>query len=108
MPAPDCLVPAWRPFAEACERFPALREELHLELRKNRDVGAFVAPGDVPALLEFLGLNGARILAAAARAGEGALATTLLRKIKECAVYAERRGAGYLEATGVVPPDLDA
>lgn len=108
VPAPDCLVPAWRPFAEACERFPALREALHLEIRAERDVGAFVAPADVPALLEFLGLNGARILAAATRAGEGALATTLLRKIKECAVYAERRGTGYLEASGVVPPDLDA
>lgn len=104
---PDCLVPAWRLFADSCDTFPEVREGLHLELQGSRDLGAFVAPGEVPTLIEFLSLQGTRILAAAARAGEGPAATTLLRKIKECAVYAERRGFGYLEASGIVPPDLE-
>lgn len=107
VPAPDCLVPAWRPFAQACDAFPQIKEGLHLELQGPRDVGAFVAPGEVGSLVEFLAQHGTRILAAAARAGEGPAATTLLRKIKECAVYAERRGLGYLEASGIVPPDLE-
>ena len=107
VPAPDCLVPAWRLFAEACDAFPEVREGLHLELAGGRDVGAFVAPAEVGALVEFLAQHGTRILAAAARAGEGPAATTLLRKIKECAVYAERRGLGYLEVTGIAPPDLE-
>lgn len=107
VPAPDCLVPAWRLFAQACDAFPEVKEGLHLELQGPRDVGAFVAPGEVGALVEFLAQHGTRILAAAARAGEGPAATVLLRKIKECAVYAERRGLGYLEAAGIAPPDLE-
>ncbi|HEX6851330.1 MAG TPA: hypothetical protein VF139_07955 [Candidatus Polarisedimenticolaceae bacterium] len=107
VPAPDCLVPAWRLFAESCDAFPEVKEGLHLEIQGPRDVGAFVAPGEVGALVEFLTQHGTRILAAAARAGEGPAATVLLRKIKECAVYAERRGLGYLEAAGIVPPDLE-
>ena len=51
-------------------------------------------------LLTFLGDHGARIISAAARGGEGAMATALLRKIKECAVYAQRHGFGYLEGSG--------
>lgn len=105
--APDCLSPAWRLFAEACEAFPALRESMRLELTRASDVGAFVAPSEVPKLVEFLGLQGARIIAIAARAGEGAMATSLLRKIKECAVYAQRNGLGYLEASGVLPPERE-
>ena len=38
-------------------------------------------------------------------AGEGAAATTLLRQIRECAVYAQRHGCGYLEASGVLPAE---
>ena len=34
---------------------------------------------------------------------EGTTCATLLRKIRECAAYAERRGVGYLEARGVPP-----
>ncbi len=103
--APDGLVPPWRLFAETCERHPALREALHLEISGPRDLGALVLPGEVPDLLDFLGLNGARIIQAAVRAGEGPAATTLLRKIRECATYAQKRGFGYLEASGIVPPE---
>jgi hypothetical protein len=105
--APDCLSPAWRVFAGACEEYPALKESLGLELRRPRDVGAFVAPGEVGQLLVFLGDHGARIIGAATRGGEGAMATALLRKIKECAVYAQRHGCGYLEGSGILPPERD-
>ena len=105
--APECLGPAWRLFADACESFPALKERLKLEMNGPRDVGAFVAPGEIDQLLEFLGAQGARIIGAAARAGEGPMATTLLRKIKECATYAKKNGFGYLEAAGVLPPERD-
>jgi hypothetical protein len=105
--APDCLSPAWRLFAGACEEFPALKEALGLELRRERDVGAFVSPGEVGDLLRFLAESGARIISAAAREGEGPMATALLRKIKECAVYAQRRGFGYVEAAGILPPERE-
>lgn len=104
--APEVLVPAWRPFAGACEEFPALHSALHVEIRGRLDVGAFVAAEDVPALLDFLNDAGARIIQAATRQGEGPACTTLLRKIRECATYAERHRMGYLEAAGILPPDL--
>lgn len=103
--APECLVPAWRLFAELCEKYPRMKEALHLELRKPLDLGAFVGPGEIGNLLEFLNLSGAKIIQVATRAGEGPAATTLLRKIKECAVYAQKKGFGYLEACGIVPPE---
>jgi hypothetical protein len=105
--APDCLSPAWRLFAEACEAHPALRDTLKLEMSRPRDVGAFVGPGEVGQLVQFLSLHGAKIIGAAARAGEGPMATALLRKIKECAVYAQRHGFGYLEAAGILPPERE-
>lgn len=105
--APEWLVPAWRLFAETCETHPGLKEALHLELRGPRDVGAFVGPADVPRLVEFVTDHGTRIIGAATRAGEGPAATLLLRKIRECATYAARRGFGYLEASGIEPPDLE-
>ena len=106
MAPPDFTVPAWRVFSEACEEFPSLRESLHLELRGPRDVGAFVPANDVPQLLSFLSSEGARIIQVAARFGEGPACTTLLKKMRECATYAERHGMGYLETSGIVPPDL--
>jgi hypothetical protein len=105
--APDCLSPAWRIFAEACEAYPALKESLGLELKRPKDVGAFVAPGEISQLLLFLTEHGARIINAATRGGEGPMATSLLRKIKECAVYAQRHGLGYLEASGIIPPERE-
>ena len=105
--APDCLSPAWRLYAEACEAYPALKESLGLELTRAKDVGAFVAPGEVAQLVQFLSEHGARIINAAARGGEGPMATALLRKIKECAVYAQRHGLGYLEASGIVPAERE-
>ena len=107
VPAPEALGPAWRVYAEACESFPALKKALGLELSRPRDVGAFVTPGDIGELLRFLAEQGARIISAAARGGEGAAATAVLRKMKECAVYAQRHGYGYLEASGVLPPERD-
>jgi len=107
VPAPEMMVPAWRLFAAACDEFAELKSTLHLEVKGSRDVGAFVAPDDVPKLLDFLNVHGARIIQAAAREGEGQACATLLRKIRECAAYAERHGLGYIEASGLVPPDLD-
>jgi hypothetical protein len=106
VPAPEMLIPARRLFAAACEEFPGLQSALQLELKGARDLGAFVPPDDVAALLDFLNLQGARIIQAAARQGEGQLCTTLLRKIRECATYAAAHGMGYLEASGILPPDL--
>lgn len=103
--APEALGPAWRVFGEACEAFPALKESLGLELNRPRDVGALVGPGEIPELLRFLADTGARIISAAARGGEGPAAANLLRKMKECAVYAQRHGFGYLEASGILPPE---
>jgi hypothetical protein len=105
--APDCLSPAWRVYAEACESFPQLKESLGLELRRPRDVGAYVSPGEIDQLLHFLADHGARIITAATRVGEGEMATSLLRKMKECSVYAHRRGWGYLEASGILPPERE-
>lgn len=107
VPPPECLSPAWRPFAEACESFPALKGALGLEVKREKDVGAFVAPAEVGQLVDFLTAQGARIIGVATRAGEGAAATALLRKIKECAVYAQRHGLGYLEASGILPPERE-
>lgn len=107
VPPPDCLGPAWRLFAEAIDEHPALKEALGLEVRGPREVGAFVAPAEIPQLVDFLAAHGAKIIGAAARAGEGPMATALLRKIKECAVYAQHRGFGYLEASGILPPERE-
>jgi predicted RNA-binding Zn ribbon-like protein len=98
---PDCLVPAWRLFGDACEQFPGLRESIDVELKGKQDIGAFVSPADIPSLLSFLAEHGARIIQAATRHGEGHACTLLLRKIKECAVYAEKHGMGYIEAIGL-------
>lgn len=103
---PDCLSPAWSPFARTCEEFPSLREELGFELDGPCDLGAFVAPEETADLLTFLNTEGARIIQAAARHGEGPACTTLLRKIRECADYAARNGFGYLEASGIRPPEF--
>lgn len=104
---PSCLAPAWRLFSAAIERLPALRDVLTTQLRRDRDVGAFVAPDDVPELIAFLNAEGARIIQAASRHGVGATCATLLRKIRECAHHARRHGRGYVEASGVMPPWFD-
>jgi hypothetical protein len=103
---PGSLVPAWRLFPRSGEEFPALREALGFELRKKRDVGAFVPPEEVPELLAFLNAEGSRIIQVATQHGEGGTCATLLRKIRECANYAEQRGMGYLEAAGIRPVEL--
>jgi len=100
---PGCLAPPWRLFDRACEEFPALNENLKTELKRTRDVGAFVTPEEIPELLAFLSSEGSRIIQAASRHGEGPTCATLLRKIRECARYAEQRGMGYLEACGIPP-----
>jgi hypothetical protein len=105
--APAILAPAWRPFSAVIEALPALREVLTPSLDGPRAVGAFVAPDDVPELVAFLNAEGARIIQAATRAGEGAKCSTLLRKIRECAHHAKRHGRGYLEASGVLPAWFD-
>ena len=107
VPPPDFIVPPRRLFAEACEEFPDLGGSLHVELQGPKDAAAFIAPVDVPRLLDFLGVNGSKIIRAATQHGEGATCTILLRKIKECASYAELHGMGYLEASEILPPDLE-
>ena len=104
---PGILAPAWRPFAAAMDKLPALRDALTPSLDRPRAVGAFVSPEDVPELLAFLNAEGARIIQAATRAGVGATCGTLLRKIRECAHHAQRHGRGYLEASGVLPAWFD-
>ncbi len=104
---PGVLVPAWRLIAPVLEEFPTLREALSTELRGPRSVGALVAPEDVPELQDFLAAHGARMIREAARHGEGAACTALLKKIRECLTFAGSRGFGYVEAAGIVPPYLD-
>jgi hypothetical protein len=103
---PACLAPAWRPLTRVCEEFPALREAFGFELDGPRDLGAFVSPNDIEELLTYLNSEGARLIQAAARHGEGATCATLLRKIRECATYAAQNGMGYLEASGIRPAEL--
>lgn len=107
VPAPGVLVPAARLVAPALREFPGLREALRTEISGPRQVGAFVAPADVPELVSFLAAHGARIIQAAARHGEGTRCAALLRKIRECATWAESHGRGYVEAIGIVPSYLD-
>jgi hypothetical protein len=104
---PEFLVPAWRLFSGMHEDYPAFRESLSVELREERQVGAFVAPADVDDLIAFLNVEGAGIIRVATRHGEGATCNILLRKIRECAHYAQRHGAGYLEASGIPPIVLE-
>ena len=105
---PNCLVPAWSVLAEACSEHPGIRENLQVELSSDHSVGAYVAPGEIADLLDFLNISGTRIIQEATRQGAGPTCTLLLKKIRECATYAERRGVGYLEATGLVPPHLES
>jgi len=100
---PGFLAPAWRLFSPAIDSLPELRDELTVELRTERDLGTFVSADDVPELLAFLNSQGTRIIHAATRHGVGPTCATLLRKIRECAHYAQRRGMGYLEASGIFP-----
>jgi hypothetical protein len=100
---PGFLAPAWRLFSPAIEALPELRDGLTTELSSERDLGAFVSAEDVPELLAFLNAHGARIIQVATRHGVGPTCTTLLRKIRECAHYAQLRGMGYLEACGILP-----
>jgi hypothetical protein len=104
---PGCLVPAWPLFATAAEHFPSFRDTLGMDLQRERDVGGFVAPADVPELIAFLNQSGSRIIQAATREGVGTLCATMLRKVRECAHHAQRLGRGYLEASGIMPVWFD-
>lgn len=103
VPAPDVLVPARRLFARGIDAVPGLGDGFSTELRDGRDVGAFVPPGEVSRLLDFLQTEGVKIIRVATRCGEGPSCATLLRKIRECAEYAALHGRGYLEASGIRP-----
>jgi hypothetical protein len=102
--SPEFLVPAWRPFAEVIEAFPEVKTALPVEAKSAKGIGGYVAATDVEALIDFLNLQGARIIQGAARRDEGSACTLVLRKIRECATYAARHGMGYLEAAGVENP----
>jgi hypothetical protein len=103
--APGFVVPARRLFAGAAETLPQLGRPTHTELRGPRDVGAFVSASDVPALLDFLNDHGSQMIQAASHHGEGSACGLVLRKIRECATYAQRHGLGYLEASGIPAPE---
>ena len=107
MPVPSCVTTAAPLFETAVGGFPSLAETFHLELEAARDVGAYVPPAGLDELIEFLTAEGAAIIRVATRHGEGPAATVLLRKIRECATYARQHGLGYLEASGILPPDLE-
>lgn len=104
---PACLKPAHPLFAEVLQELPALADGLPLEIPGPRAIGAYVPPGEVGQLLEFLLEAGAGMIRAAGRHGEGPACTVLLRKVRECATYAKRHGLGYLEASGIPAPDLE-
>jgi hypothetical protein len=104
---PSVLVPCWRLFAGAIERFPELRELLTPDLEQERDVGGFVAPSDIGELNAYLNQNGSRIIQAATREGVGPLCATMLKKVRECTHHAQRLGRGYLEASGILPVSYD-
>jgi len=106
---PDFLVPPFELFESSLGAIPSLRGVLGVDLRTTRCVGAYVPPRNVLALLDFLHANGARIIQAAAKEGEGPACATLMHKIRECAAYASRHGMGYLEAAGIdrVEDDFD-
>ena len=80
-----------------------MRKQLGVDVADERSVGAYVAPRDVPVLLDFLNENGARMIQAAARHDVGSTCKTLLRKIRECVSFASRAGVGYIEAGGILP-----
>lgn len=106
IPAPPFLSSPARLFREAGAEVQDVAGMLDRDLEGPRDLGAFVAPEHVPDLVSFLAAQGSQIIRVAARCGEAPAASGLLRKIRECAVYAEVRGLGYLEASGILPPDL--
>ena len=101
--SPDFIVPAWPLFPRSCEAYPELREGLGVEVCDEQSVGAYVAPRDIPELLTFLNENGSRMIKAATQHDVGSTCKTLLRKIRECACFANRAGVGYLEAGGILP-----
>ncbi len=105
--APDCLVPAWRVLGNACSAFPGIKDHLKLELPSPRSIGAYVAPEQIDDLLDFLNTAGGRIIQAATRHDAGQTCAILLRKIKECAVYAAKHRFGYLEGAGIVPSHME-
>jgi hypothetical protein len=104
VPRPPFLTSSSVLFSGAGEVAALLAPGLHAEIESPRDVGCFVAPDRIADLLEFLSGDGARIIRAAARYGEGPAATRVLRKIRECASYAHKHGSGYLETSGILPP----
>ena len=100
---PDFIVPAWRLFPRCCETYPEMRERLGVEASDESSVGAYIAPQDVSRLLTFLNEKGSRMIQAATQHDVGSACKTLLRKIRECACFANRAGVGYLEAGGILP-----
>ncbi len=107
LPVPPFLTSAARLFLGAGPMASEVAGSLQTEIEGARSVGGFVASESVPDLIEFLTTQGAKIIRVASRHGQGPAATILLRKIRECAVYAERHGYGYLEGSGIVPSWVD-
>lgn len=101
---PRCLAPASRLFAGVEAAFPEGTETGLSGLAGSSDLGSYVAPEEVPELLAFLVEHGARIIQIATRHGEGPRCSSVLRKVRECARFAEQFGVGYLEAVGIYPP----
>ena len=100
---PPILASARSLFMNSCDEFSDLGDSLQAGMEDAGDIGAFVAPGDIDELMDFLHSQGGRIIQAAARQGVGDICENVLRKIKECTAYAQQHGLGYLEASGIQP-----
>lgn len=107
MTPPPCLISARPIFTRFGDTFPALLDGIRSDLTEAKRLGGYVPAADVPELLRFLTESGARIIQAAARHGVGKTCTNLLKKIRECASFAEQHGTAYLEASGLDHPKLD-
>lgn len=101
VPMPECASTAATLFADL---EPCVPRPTALGPVEDRSLGVWVPPERVPDLVDWLNGYGARILRAASEFGETDAVRSVLRKMKECATFAIRHGAGYLEAGGIEPP----
>ena len=102
---PVALSPPWPLFGEAMLDFTELEAALDGDLSHPNRIGLWVAPDDVGELLAFVNAKGSQIIKIAGEFGEGARIASVLRKIRECLRYAELKGLGYLEGSGLPVPE---
>ncbi len=100
---PEDLMPAGLTLGGLGGEFPRLLESLGTDATAEQAIGGYVAPGDLPGVVDFLKQQGGTLIQAATRHGEGGRCARLLAKIRECMSFAVEHGRGYLEATGIEP-----